>query len=81
MPRYHFPSWDGDSSVPDEDGLDLPGLEQARALAVRGLTELARDALSGSAGERVLTMRVLDGDDRPVLEYRLLFEVVLDEGR
>ena len=50
MPRDRFHCWDGASLIPDEEGLELPGLDQASARAIRGLTELARDALSEAPG-------------------------------
>jgi hypothetical protein len=78
MPRYYFPSWDGDSFVPDEVGVDVGGIEEARALATLALAEMARDSLPGSSRERVLKMLVMDGEDKPVLELRLTFEIVGD---
>jgi hypothetical protein len=78
MPRYYFPSWDGDSFVPDEVGVDVGGFEEARALATLALAEMARDTLPGSSSERVLRMLVMDGEDKPVLELRLTFEIVRD---
>jgi hypothetical protein len=79
MPRYYFPSWDGDRFVPDEDGLEYEGVEQARAAAIESLGEMARDRLPKSSGERVLKVRVMDKGDKPLLELRLTFEVVLDQ--
>ena len=78
MPRYFFPSWDGDYFVPDQEGLDFEGFEQARAAAVEGLGEMARDSLPTASGEHVLKVRVMDQGDKPLLELRLTFEVVLE---
>ena len=74
MPRYYFPSWDGDSFVPDEEGLAFEGIDQARAQATQALAEMARDILPISGGKRILTMHVTDGD-APLLELRLTFEI------
>ena len=75
MPRYYFPSWDGDAFLPDEEGIEFENMEQARASAIGGLAEMARDVLPGSSGGRILRIQVLDGGAVPVLELRLTFEV------
>jgi len=77
MPRYYFPSWDGDHFVPDEEGLEYQGVEQARAAAIESLGEMARDSLPRASGEHVLKVRVKDGGVKPLLELRLTFEVIL----
>ena len=78
MPRYYLPSWDGDHFIPDEEGLEYEGVEQALAAAIEGLGEMARDSLPRASGERVLKVQVLDGGHKPMLELRLTFEVVLE---
>jgi protocatechuate 3,4-dioxygenase beta subunit len=80
MPRYYFPSWDGENFLPDEDGLEFEGIEQARTEAVRGLAEMARDSLCGSADERILKIRVVDQEGKPVHEVRLTFEVASEDA-
>ncbi len=45
MPRYYFPSWDGDRLSEDRDGVELDALDEARTLAIIALVELARDVL------------------------------------
>ena len=75
MPRFYFPSWDGDSFVPDEQGLDLEDLEHACALARIGLAEIARDLLASSAGDRPMRIQVLDEARRVVSELRLTFTI------
>src|SRR5215211_7846456 len=79
MPRYYFPSWDGEDFLPDEDGLEFEGIEQARADAIRGLAEMARDSLPGSADERVLKIRVVDQEGKSVHEVRLTFEMANED--
>lgn len=79
MPRYYFPSWDGDSFVPEEEGLDLKSVELARAMAVRSLVEMARDRLDGSSGRRVFKICVsVEDPESAVTELRLIFEGVPD---
>ena len=71
MPRYYFPSWDGDSLLPDDEGLEMDGAE-----AISGLTEMARDVLPRSYGGRVLRLQVREERDRPLVEFRLTLEIV-----
>jgi len=80
MPRYYFPSWDGESVLPDEDGLEFEGIEQARAAAIQGLAEMARDSIPGSANERILKIRVVDQDGKSVHEVRLTFEIAGEDA-
>jgi hypothetical protein len=75
MPRFYFPSWDGDSFVPDQQGLDVDSVEQACVLARTGLAEMARDVLAGSGSARVMRIQVLDEARRVVSEIRLAFEI------
>ena len=43
MPRYHFNLHDGNDQ-PDADGLELPGIVEARRCAVRLLGDVLREA-------------------------------------
>ena len=45
MPRYFFDTYDGESFIPDEHGVVLEDLEQARDEAVRALPDLPRETL------------------------------------
>ena len=46
MPRYHLNLRRGDDDLPnDPDPMDFPGLEAARAEAVRSIREMASEAL------------------------------------
>ena len=74
MPRYYFPSWDGDHFFPDDEGLEYEGVEQARAAAMESLGEMARDSLPRSTREHVLKVRVMETGDQPLIELRLTFE-------
>ena len=79
MPRYYFPSWDGDHFVPDPDGLDCQGIEDARAEALRGLSEMARDIIPEATAARVLRIEVTGEAGDPQLDLRLTFEMA-DRG-
>jgi hypothetical protein len=74
MPRYYFDIHDDDLFTPDDEGVDLDGVEAARDEAARTLGEIARDVLPGSL-RRVLKVEVRDEDREPLLEARLVFEV------
>ncbi len=74
MPRYYFPSWDGDTFFPDQEGVEYDGFEQARTAAIRSLGEMALYSLPRSPSERVLKVQVTDGGDDPLAEFRLVFE-------
>ena len=74
MPRYYFQSWDGDRVLDDETGIELESLEEARAMAVLALAELAREILPQAHHGRVIELRILDGGATPALEFRLTFE-------
>ena len=78
MPRYTFASWDGDRFLPDEESLEVEGLEQARALATLSLAEMARDIVPGLDGERVLRVQMRDEGGKLALELQLTFVVVAD---
>jgi hypothetical protein len=43
MGRYFFDLRDGDTLIPDEEGLELPTLEAVQDEAARALTQMAAD--------------------------------------
>ena len=73
MPRYYFPSWDGDTFFPDHRGVEYDSFEQARTAALRSLGEMALYSLPRSPKERILKVQVKDGGDDPLVELRLVF--------
>ena len=75
MPHFYFPSWEGDHFAPDEVGLDLPSLAEARLLAAQTLGEMARDILCRPSGGLVLRMDVTEGGPAPLAKLRLTYEV------
>lgn len=74
MPRYYFQSWDGDRALDDENGIELENLEQARAMAVLALAELAREILPQARDGRTIKLCVLDEGAAPAFEFHLTFE-------
>jgi hypothetical protein len=76
MPRYYFPSWDGDTVYPDHRGVEFDSFEQARTAALRSLGEMALYSLPRSPKERILKVQVKDGGDDPLVELRLVFESI-----
>jgi hypothetical protein len=70
MPRFCFDIHDGDDFIPDNEGLDLEGVEDAKAEAVNTLPDMARDGLpEGDSRDFVVIVR--DETDRPVWRVRL----------
>ena len=46
MPRFYFDIRDGESFVPDEDGLDFPTINEARDDASRTLGQMMKEAMA-----------------------------------
>ena len=70
MSRFYFDIHDGDDFIPDHEGIDLEGVEDAKAEAVNTLPDMARDGLpEGDSRDFVVTVR--DETDRPVWRVRL----------
>jgi hypothetical protein len=70
MPRFYFDIHDGDDFIPDHQGIDLEGVEDAKVEAVNTLPDMARDGLpEGDSRDFVVTVR--DETDRPVWRVRL----------
>jgi hypothetical protein len=70
MPRFYIDIHDGDDFIPDHQGIDLEGVEDAKAEAVNTLPDMARDGLpEGDSRDFVVTVR--DETDRPVWRVRL----------
>lgn len=67
MPRYYFHTEDG-TSHPDEQGTELPGLDAARAMAIRTLGELLRDAPQTFQADMSLRLIVSDSDGSRLFE-------------
>ena len=72
MPRYFFDTRDDALFIEDDEGVDLPDLEAAKAMAAVSLAELAHDVLPGSV-RRELTVEVRERL-RVVIKAMLHFE-------
>jgi hypothetical protein len=58
MPRYYFDTHDDDRFVPDNEGVELDGVEEAKTEAVTALPDMASDALPcGDRRDFVITVR------------------------
>jgi hypothetical protein len=68
--RYYFDTHDGERFIPDEEGVALHGIEQARAEALKALPDMARDALP-SGGSRDFVVEVRDDAGRKLLRVSL----------
>jgi hypothetical protein len=67
MPRYYF-ARHNDVEAEDDEGLDLPGLADARQIALKTIAELVHDQIAN--GERVdlsHSLEIQDEERRPVL--------------
>ena len=71
MPRYFFHVHDG-KDMRDEEGLDMPGDEEARTEAVRTAGEMLRDLADGFWDGESWTMEVVDMAGNRVCELKVL---------
>ena len=63
MPHYFFHVQFGDEIVEDEDGEDLPGIEEAHERAVRSAKEIVANAIkSGLAAPDAIIIAPQGGD-------------------
>ena len=58
--RYFFHIRTEDGLIPDEEGMDLPGLDQARAEAITSARDLATEFPPGSEGVSLKSVEVVD---------------------
>jgi hypothetical protein len=79
MPRFYFPSWNGERFLGDEDGVEVAEADEARALAVESLLEMAADVLPQTFEERVLRVCLKGPGQERVAEFRLIFQMLGQE--
>ena len=73
MPRFHFDIHENGCLIPDEDGRDFAGVDDARKEAVLTGASIARDAFtSGSAHRIVVDVRA---EGAPCLKVSITLEV------
>ena len=58
--RYFFHIRTEDGLIPDQEGTDLPGLEQAKEEAIASAKELATEFPPGSEGVCLKSIEVVD---------------------
>lgn len=73
VPRYHFNVYDG-VAIPDEDGQEFEGREEARQEAVRYAGEIIKDQSRRYAVREEWRMEVTD--ERGLVLFRLDFSVL-----
>ncbi len=78
MPRYYFDTHDGETFISDEAGLELDGVEAARAHAQIALCNVMSDVVPVS-DQRAVFVRVRDEADHVVLRAGLSLVVVVGE--
>lgn len=68
MARYFFHLRDGDTLLPDDEGIELRDLEDARSYAIESARQLLSEAaLSGTAGSGCVSEKVSHGSGGVVL--------------
>jgi hypothetical protein len=77
MPLYYFDARDDDKFVPDEEGTELPSMDEVQNEAAYALADMLRDQLpiaNGNGHARDLTVEVRDRGG-PVMHARFSFEM------
>lgn len=74
MPRYHFDVTDTGRLTRDEEGLELPNLQEARKEAVAALADMAKDELP-DGDHREFVVEVRHGRPEPILRATLSLNV------
>ena len=74
MARFYFDLRDGDEFAPDEEGVELPGIREAREEASRTLGAMSKDAMPDGQ-HRNMAIEVRSSDKRPLLKVAITFEV------
>jgi len=74
MPRYYFPAREDDTSIPDDEGFELPDLSAAEREALLTLACMGRDLLPTGEVSSV-TIEVWTEDRRRVLAATLTLHI------
>jgi hypothetical protein len=77
MPRYFFDTYDGESFISDENGLELADIDAAKLEAQRALPDMARDSLP-NGNFRSFVVNIRDETGQAVI--RLALSLVVEEG-
>jgi hypothetical protein len=74
MPRFYFDVREGEKFVRDNDGVEFPGVKEARDDASHTLGEMIKDAMPD--GERLdMGVEVRGQDKQPLFKVQITFEV------
>ena len=75
MPRYYFDEYDGDAVFQDEDGIQLDGIEAARAELRKSLPDLDRYVIPNDNDRRTIGIKVIDETGRVVVTATLSLRI------
>lgn len=77
MPRFFFDTYDGESFVPDHEGIELMDLQAAKIEGQKALPDMAKDALpDGNFRSFVVNVREEGGQ----VVLRMALSLVVEEG-
>lgn len=77
MPRFFFDFMDADDSHPDDEGIELPDIEAAKAEASRALAEIVNDNVrDGSCHE--LAVKVHSEAGGPLLKATIKLQIEME---
>jgi hypothetical protein len=68
MPHYYFHIFNGTGETHDEDGVDLPDLDSARARAMTSIRSILREEIRGGMLDFGGVVRITDGSGSLLLE-------------
>lgn len=74
MARFYFDVRDGSTFIPDDEGIEFPGIAEARTDASRCVSEMIKDAMPDGT-HRDIAIEVRDEDKRPLFKVQITFEV------
>jgi len=74
LPQFHFDVRDGPMFVPDEDGVELDGLDAAKHEATEAALEISRDRLA-SGDSRAVTIEVRNEHRQQVMTVTVSLEI------
>jgi hypothetical protein len=67
MPRFYFNFRNGDLLAKDDEGRDLPGLEEAEAVALAAARELVADNVKAAAKYPLLAVIITNDADEELV--------------
>jgi hypothetical protein len=67
MPRFYIHSQNGDVIAKDDEGEDLPGLEEAKAAAVVSAREIIADNIKGNAKNPLRAVMIVNESGQNLL--------------